>query len=230
MTPRIVRIFAAVLIGFGMVAVGIWVLAHSLQEHERMYQGKPITYWVDRLTNSDTTISNQANVVLDTVIIPQLTVQMFHDMNDSSFRMWLVDGLNHLPGLTVYFTPASGRRAGAAEGLGEFGPRAKAAIPDLVKAVKGGDTAVRGAAAIALGEIHSDPETVIPLLISCFDDSQEGVPESAVEAIGGYGSLAKGVVPRLVELLKVHDKGMRHAAGLSLRKIDPEAAAKAGLR
>ena len=89
---------------------------------------------------------------------------------------------------------------------------------------------MRGAAAKALGDIHTQPETIIPLLIACLDDPQEDVPEAAVEALGEYGALSRPALPKLIPLLKKPDKDMQHALRVTLKQIDPEEAAKAGVR
>ena len=95
---------------------------------------------------------------------------MFHDTNDSSVRLSLIKGLNGLPGVQIYYAEANQRRSEAVGSLGDLGPAAKTALPDLIKAVKGNDAAIRGAAITSLGKIRSDPDTVIPLLIPYLDD------------------------------------------------------------
>jgi HEAT repeat protein len=139
----------------------------------------------------------------------------------------LVDLLNCIPGLTVVFTPAPSRRAGAAHFLGWFGPAAKAAIPALIEALKSPDESVRGPAAESLGEIHCEPDVIIPLLITYLDDAD--LNDEAAAALGKFGELAKAAVPKLIPLLKINDKDLQEAVRTALKKIDPEAAAKAGV-
>jgi HEAT repeat protein len=153
---------------------------------------------------------------------------MFHDTHDWALRVRLVDALNTLPGVNIYYNPADGRRSLAARLIGDFGPPAKAAVPVLIQALKGSDKAVHEAAIAALGKIHSEPETVIPLLIPYLDD--ENVNDEAADALANYGRLAKPAVPKLIPLLKARDKDAREAAQKALVKIDPEAAAQAGVK
>jgi HEAT repeat protein len=155
---------------------------------------------------------------------------MFHDTNDSSLRLGLIERLNGLPGVQILFVPADGRRGQAVESLAEMGPRAKAAIPDLIKAVKGNDSVVRGPAARALGQIHSEPDVIIPLLMDCLDSPLEGVPEGAAGGLGEFGPLAKVAIPKLIEMLKVREKDLHAAVQLALKKIDPEATTQGGVR
>jgi hypothetical protein len=224
MAPRFKRILIGVVVGSGVIVACIWILIHTLGERDTIYQGKPLDFWVAQLKSQQAGVSNQARVVLETVAIPQLIEAMFNDTNDSNLRLWLIDQLNGLPGVAIHFTPADGRRAEAAQDLGGLGPSAKAAVPSLVKALKGNDSTIRGPAARALGQIQSQPEAIVPLLITSIDDPQDGVPEAAIEALGNFGPLSKAAVPKIVPLLKVPDKDLRHAAMVAIRMIDPQAA------
>ena len=230
MVKRLQRILVASAIGLTLCAVGIWVLTRVLEEGAPRYQGRFLDYWLERAKGPDPAASNQACTVLSTAIIPQLTDTMFHDTNDSRLRLALIDQLNTLPGIQIHATIAEGRRAMAAQTLGVIGPRAKATIPGLLRVLKGNDPAPRPDAASALGQIHSEPETVIPLLVALLDDPQDGVPEKAAAALGQFGSLSKAAVPKLLKLLTVPEKDLRFAVTIALKQIDPEEAAKAGVR
>ena len=225
MLPHTKRILIGVAVGSAAFTGLIFLLIHTLGDSNTLYRGRPIEFWVGQINNPKLETSNEVSVVVDTIIIPQLTETMFTDTNDFKLRLVLIEQLNGLPGVNIRYTPADGRRAEAAQNLGELGPHAKVAVPNLVKVLKGNDPAVRGAAVIALGKIGSEPDSIIPLLIAAMDDPQEGVPEAAVEALGDFGKLSKAAVPKILPLLKVPDKDMRHAANVALRKIDPAAMA-----
>src|SRR5258708_2737676 len=138
----------------------------------------------------------------------------------------IIDKHNGLPGVTIYYRTADGRRAQAALEVGEFGSAAKPAIPILLQALKSKDEAVRGPAISSLGKIHSDPETIIPLLVSYLDDKE--LNAEAATALGDFGALAKVAVPKLTPLLKIPDKDLHHAVVEALQKIDPSTNAVAG--
>jgi hypothetical protein len=173
------------------------------------------------LNGHDTGRSNEAFAVVNRQVIPQLLDRLFRDTNDSSLRIFLVERLNGLPGVQIYFTQANGRRVNAAQSIGGLGPGAQSAIPALVQALKGKDAVVHGAAIEALGKIHSDPQVVIPLLIGYLED--ENLNDEAALALGDYGSLAKAAVPKIIPLLHARDKDARRAATEALKQIDPEA-------
>lgn len=225
MKPRIARMSIAVVVGLGVLAGAIWVLTKTVGDHEALYQGKPLFYWAEQSNTGDAAGKDQARTVLEKEIFPQLTQVMFCDTNDSKLRLMLVEQLNGLPGVTIYFTDADGRRARAAANIGAFGSAASFAIPVLLRAVKGNDAAVQGAAIGALGNIRGQPDVIIPLLVDYLDNDH--LNSDAAEALGNFGSAAKPAVPKLRALLKVPDKDLHHACVEALRKIDAEGAAPA---
>jgi HEAT repeat protein len=224
------RILFAAAVGLGALVGGTWLLSRALAQREASCQGKPLDYWIEQLKDHDAAASNRAFVVVNSMIIPQLTDQMVQDTHDSSLRITLIEKLNNLPGVDIQFATAPFRRAAAARWLGEFGPAAKAAVPALLKVLKGNDDTVRVKAAEALGRIHSDSEIVIPALISCLNDPRSDLRTEAAEALASWGKQSRAAVPRLVQLLEDRsDRDLMAAVPEALKKIDPEAAAKAGV-
>jgi hypothetical protein len=100
------------------------------------------------------------------------------------------------------------------------------AAPALFRATKDKDETVRNNSFWALTQVHPNPETTIPILIGGLDDSCATARENAAAALGyNYGSQAKAAVPALLRTLTIN-----RAASSALSKIDPEAAAKAGVK
>ena len=219
---KIKRILLGVAIGIVAVGGGIWVLIPTLGNVQpTLYRGQTLDYWTAQVNAIDVTASNQANAILNAEIIPQLTDEMFHDTNDSKIRMALIDTLNGLPGILIYYRAAPERRSGAAYDLRGFGPAAKGAIPALMQAVQSDDSAVHKAALKSLGAIHSKPEVVIPFLTKYLDD--DTLDDEAATALGNFGSLARPVVPKIIPLLHAADDDAQVAAAEALKKIDPAA-------
>jgi len=216
--------------GLALVAGGAWVLIHTLGEREYLYEGKPLFYWEGVMNSPVAEVSNHTRVVLETQAIPRLIDVMFHDSQDSKLRLGLIEQLNNLPGVQIFYVPSEGRRAQAAGALGSLGFCAQKAIPDLIKVIQGKDEPVRSAAVSALGQIKGRPEVVIPLLTTCLSDPQDGVPEAAVESLGAFGALSRPAWPKLVPLLEVRDKDMQRALKIALKQIDPDEAAKVGVK
>jgi hypothetical protein len=227
MKKRVARILAGLLVGMVMLAAVIWVLTKTLgnTQFPTLYAGRTFDYWQQQLYGHDTGASNAALAVLDSQLIPQFVDTMSHDTRDSRARVSLIRMLNNLPDVEILYESAEVRRAVAAESLGDFGPAAKAALPDLIRVLKGNDAAIRNSVISSLGRIRSEPETVIPLLIPYLEDDNFDV--AAANALAEFGSLAKPAVPKLLPLLHAQDDDDRAAAQHALLRIDPEAAAKA---
>ncbi len=97
----------------------------------------------------------------------------------------------------------------AAQVLGEYGPVARTAVPDLLPMLKGTQfERNRAAAAKALGQILKDAkqdketDTVTSALIGAFKDQYPDVRREAATACGMIGPAAKACIPHLVPLLK----------------------------
>lgn len=234
MKRRIIRISISVLIGMCILAGVIWSPA-TLGNLETVYAGKSMDDWRQQLASHDAGASNQAYEALNTQIIPRLGEQMLHDTNDSKLKLSLIETLNSIPGVQVNFIEAVDRRIGAAYDLGTFGPPAKAAVPFLIQALQGPNAGLRegshkglhDVAIEALGKIHSNPDVVIPLLIQYLANGE--MNDEAAAALGNYGSLAREAFPKIVPLLNANDD-VRASARVVLKQIDPEAAAKAGVK
>ncbi len=228
MKKRVVRIFAGVLAGILIVCGAIWLLSAALGDHQTSYSGKTMYAWARQLNNSDAGASNQAFQVLNTQIIPRLVDQMFHDTNDSKLKLSLIELLNGIPRVRIHFTEATGRRADAIRTLGTFGPPAKAAVPSLIQALKDPEAGIQECVIQSLGHIHSDANIVVPLLIPYL--TNDDLNDDAAAALGNYDGLAREAFPKIVPLLSAKDHEVRDAARAALKKIDPEAAAKAGVK
>jgi hypothetical protein len=115
--------------------------------------------------------------------------------------------------------------------LGKIGPAAKMAIPSLLRTVSTStDEDVRASAVFALGGIHAEPERVVPVLIKCLADTSIDVQSEAAEGPGKFGESAKPAIPTLVVLLQNPNQDVINHARAALLRIDPEAAARAGVK
>jgi len=99
-------------------------------------------------------------------------------------------------------------RPWAALALGEYGPKSKAAIPDLMPMLKGTQyERNRAAAAKALGQILKGAEPgeivdeVVKEMIRLFDDKYLDVRHEAIKALGMIGMSAKACVPKLEKVI-----------------------------
>jgi HEAT repeat protein len=83
-----------------------------------------------------------------------------------------------------------------------LGPKARPAVPALVKGLKEPRQVVRADSAQALGKIGGpDVRAVLPALLAALDDENGVVRYHAAGAVAQYGAEAKAAVPRIVDLL-----------------------------
>jgi len=105
--------------------------------------------------------------------------------------------------------------------LGHFPTNAKPIVPEILA----GLTDSSYECAWALTRIQTEPEVAIPALTNAA--SQQELRPYCLRALANYGERAKTAVPFLLDLF--HEHRSREVAE-ALRAIDPEAAAKAGVR
>ena len=103
--------------------------------------------------------------------------------------------------------------------LGEAGPKAKAAVPDLTKLLQHSEPEMRMRAALTLGDIGPDAKSAAPVLIKALSDEQNSVRYAATFAIGRIG--AKEAVGQLTKNLDSNDHFLRMVSAWSLAKLKP---------
>jgi len=118
-------------------------------------------------------------------------------------------------------------RAAAARALWKLGPRAEAAVPALVAALKDADGPVRSAAAFALGGVGAPAAPAAPGLLELLKASEPTARAAAAFALGSIGPGARAAAPVLVAALTVADPELQETAAWALGRIGPEAAAVA---
>jgi HEAT repeat protein len=119
--------------------------------------------------------------------------------------------------------------------LRSLGQVAGDALPSLIKCLKDPEFTVQSDAILGLGEIHQEPERVIPILVELLDKPQNPqhsviLRANAIWALVQFGAQAKPAVPVLRRFLNDGQEGIRWDLTNALKAIDPEAAAKAGVR
>jgi HEAT repeat protein len=111
-----------------------------------------------------------------------------------------------------------------------MGPMAKQAIPSLLRGVTNVNSSVRSQSIMALGRVHAEPKLVVPLLVKCLSDRDSTVRWIAAACLGDFAANSKPAVPALLQLLADTNSLVLGAVTNSLKNIDPEAAAKAGVK
>jgi HEAT repeat protein len=82
----------------------------------------------------------------------------------------------------------------------------------------------------ALQERKDDAARVVPALIGALKDDSTDVRRIAAGTLGTYGEEAKSATHALTQALHDREPSVRKVAAQSLKKIDPAAASKAGVK
>ena len=103
-------------------------------------------------------------------------------------------------------------------------------VPAFLRRAASPDYEVRKIAVAGLAYSDAPPEQVMPALLTALNDQLGIVRLYAAHGLGRLGTNAQQAVPTLVAWLGDPDAFYRVAATNALKAIDPEAAAKAGVK
>jgi HEAT repeat protein len=125
-------------------------------------------------------------------------------------------------------------RAAAARTLGKIGSQAKSALPALRSVLNDTTPYNRSVAAIAIWRVDSEVTNTLPVLIEALNLVPEGAKWELVEGLKEMGAKAKEAFPALLgQILQATpnapDRFTLEKITNALIKIDPEAAARAGV-
>jgi HEAT repeat protein len=124
-------------------------------------------------------------------------------------------------------------RTAAVEGLWMIGPDAKTVVLALAASLKGEDPEAAKAVAFALAQIREGATQTRPAIIEMLQHENAIARQLAADALGRLGkadAVDPAIVAALVRALKDTDSQVRRAAAEALKKVDPEAAKKAGVQ
>ena len=180
------------------------LLQLACREKEVEHEGKPIAYWVQQMTNPDSTIRHQA------------VAAFAHDAGRSpEAARALLEVLGSEAEADVHAT--------IAEALGTLGPNALPAAPALVRLLDDEHEQVRQSAASALGSLGARSPLVVPALVHALDDPAHDVRAAAVDGLAGEGPAAASAASRLARIVSTDRIGwVRLRATLALGSIRAE--------
>jgi HEAT repeat protein len=114
--------------------------------------------------------------------------------------------------------------------LAEVGPAANAAAPALEFVLEDEGLGMRVVAAWALWKVGAERKGMDALVAHLQNMNSASSRSLAASYLGGIGPPAKEAVPALTTALQDRNAGVRRTARVALVKIDPQAAAAAGIR
>jgi hypothetical protein len=207
-----------------------WVLRPAASVR---YQGKSIQEWAAELYAKQTLGSTNdpaaAFVAMGTTAVPELR-RLVH-LREPLADKYLLPHVRRLPvKVRVYllqkFKP--GRtleyRLGAIRALGIIGPDARAAIPDLLRAVQDDDARIRWVAAQTVSQLG--PEAVMALL-PLTTNANMTVRHAAVYALGEARTNALPALPQLLRASMDTNENVRSSSLYSIGRLGPAAFAPA---
>jgi HEAT repeat protein len=121
-------------------------------------------------------------------------------------------------------------RQSAAISLEGIGPPAAPAVPLLASSLTNSTGDMRLILMQALGAIRGDPKYSVPALASTLDNPDWIIRHYAALELGRFGKSATAAVPGLIKNLQDTNAIVRQYSTNALLKIDPAAAAKAGVK
>jgi hypothetical protein len=121
-------------------------------------------------------------------------------------------------------------RKTAARSFGSIGPGAHDAITDLIKHLSDSNQDVSVSAAEALKEIPPKSSDEVSALLQVLNQPPKElfIAIRVMDRLGQFQSGAKAAIPSIVPYLHSQDIATRDCAAKALKRIDAEAAAKAG--
>jgi HEAT repeat protein len=112
--------------------------------------------------------------------------------------------------------------------LARIGLGARSAVPALIQVLVDEEARVRAAATSALGRIG--PDAAAALVEALQKDKTARIRAAAAAALPTMPDRPSATVPALIAAMKDADARVRAAAALALKRIDPQAAKKAGVK
>ena len=181
------------------------VYSSEAQEgQEKVYQGKTVLEWIQRLDSPDKFARSGAVYALEYIA---------------------KEDERAVKGLSLALNDKNwGIRQRAAEALGRLRSKAAPATSALILSIKDNKSLVKSAATLALGSIGRKAAKAVPALIKALHAKDSGVNWEAADALGKIGKPTDNIVPALIKSLKTKNSWMtKRSAIISLGMIGPEA-------
>jgi HEAT repeat protein len=220
-----------------------------------VYQGKPLSEWLNERdpkaaaeairqmgTNALPRLLKEAAAhdsivkALTAYLLQQQSLVKWHFETDSDHQAKALRGFRAL-GTTGAVAVAQGLtnsdkwiRHGCVGQL-ELGKQYQGILFEpMLNSLKDPEPMVRARAANALGMLGQQPDKVIPVLIDLLGDKDDWVRCMAAVGLDLYGDPSKPAVPALLRTLTNCSAEFRSFGTHAVMKIDPVAAAKAGVK
>ncbi len=241
---RLKWIVLAALLVVAAALAALWLI---ILPRDPLFRGKPESYWIQHLTyNDEEQVRQWREFGPDGVRVLVRGLEGADRPADRFYRR-LYRRMPVRPGSWIRLLPAPpmdltySTRMAVIDVLARLGSDAMPAAPAMIRALKDENVSVRQIAInfFASGEDdnaplnHMDAATkndLLKIFIQFMQDSDEGVRNNTLVALRYYPEQAQTVDPILIKALNDPSPQIRQVAADSLKKVDPAAAAKAGVK
>ena len=203
---------------------------------ERFENGRPVSYWIDRLTDGDPAKRQTAAEMLgkigpDANSAVAGLVRVTGDDNPQVRRAG-IDALGSLGPDAGEAVPSLLRiyedrneveeiRWAAVKALGNLGTGARETVPVMIKWMAK-DTTFAGSSHVQMAITTLGPAAAPPL-VQLLQNENPDVRAHATVALNWLGPDAKEAVPALIRVLQDEDNSVRRGAAFALMRIGPDA-------
>ena len=212
-----------------VLGVMVWAVLRP-REHEPVYKGKPLSYWLggyfQTSTNDavDQKMANEAMKHVGTNAIPTL-LRMLRK-TDSALKLKLLSLSQKQHFFRVPYTHPTIYYSEARDGFRALGPLASNAVPELVK-IYDQNLSPMSQATIAgiFGTIGPAAKAAVPSLVRELVNTNGSVRNNAIVALGRIHADPDVVVPALIKALNDSDPNNQVQVAMVLRAYGTDAKA-----
>ena len=125
-----------------------------------------------------------------------------------------------IPALTELLTSKNSARYEAILALGQYGPMAKSAVPQLLERLVDGDSMTRRSARNALKRIGAETNAMIAAVTNALTNADVNLRLFAIQTLASFGWAASNSIPALVLCSSDPVEMIQNAASNTLSQID----------
>ncbi len=203
---------------------------------EPVYQGKPLSVWLQAYTNPDNLANPERAIQTTTDALSHIgtnaipTLLRMLRARDSAEVLMLVDLASKQRFIKIHYVSAPLRNHRAAMAFRVLGAKARDAVPALIDIYEENiSSESRGYTLFALGGIGPDAKAAVPLMLRAVTDTnavgrqKQIVRGAAIGALGEIHAEPELVVPALAKVLSEQDEYTRFRAAWALGLFGPAA-------
>ena len=189
-----------------VIAGLLWQMKRPAESPGLMYQGKPLSAWLDEVWYRDAGVDPEAEKAVQHIGTPAIPYLLTLATTKDSAVKATVSGLLPKKWFSNYISRSGHNHFSAAFGFAALGPAAKSAVPALISLQDDKDEDIRKTAARSLGSIGAEAQDAIPGLIKHLSDPNQDVCTASAEALNDIPPKSVEEMPALLGVLSAPPK------------------------